>query len=440
MDPGAFDRLHARVLDFWNDREIFIQDCFGGADPESTLPIRVVAQRAWHSLFARQLFVRPTEEQAASHHPEFTVLFAPGFLADPALDGTRSHTCIAIGFSQRTVIIAGTEYAGEMKKSIFTVLNHLLPERGILPMHCSANIGADGRVALFFGLSGTGKTTLSADPDRRLIGDDEHGWSHDGVFNFEGGCYAKCIRLSQENEPQIWNAIGFGSVLENVAMDPESRRLDYASEEFTENTRAAYSVDSIENAVRPGIGGHPSHVLFLSADAFGVLPPISRLSPDQALYYFLSGYTAKVAGTERGLGNAPSATFSACFGAPFLPRRPKVYADMLSEKMRRHKAICYLVNTGWVAGPYGIGSRMSLKHTRALVGAAVSGALDSVETRIDPIFGLAVPLRCPGVPDSVLDARGQWSNPDAYDQAARALAVRFQKNLAHPNPSQVTAG
>jgi phosphoenolpyruvate carboxykinase (ATP) len=296
-------------------------------------------------------------------------------------------------------------------------------------MHCSANIGADGRVALFFGLSGTGKTTLSADPSRRLIGDDEHGWSSDGVFNFEGGCYAKCIRLSREGEPQIWNAIRFGAVLENVVMDPESRELDFDSEELTENTRAAYPIEFIENSAEPSLGGHPSHILFLSADAFGVLPPISRLTPEQAMYYFLSGYTAKVAGTERGLGKEPSATFSACFGAPFLPRHPHVYAQMLGEKMLRHHAACYLVNTGWTGGPYGVGRRMSLAHTRAMVRAAVEGRLDNIETRPDPVFRLAVPVSCPDVPASVLDARGQWADPAAYDSAAAALLARFGENF-----------
>ncbi len=429
MSEAAFERLRARLLDFWNDRDVFVQDCLGGADPAHRISIRVIAQRAWHALFARQLFVRPTPGSNPAAGPDFTVYFAPGFQADPALDGTRGETCIALSFKHRAIIIAGTEYAGEMKKSIFTVLNFLLPERGVLPMHCSANIGADGRVALFFGLSGTGKTTLSADPSRRLIGDDEHGWSSDGVFNFEGGCYAKCIRLSREGEPQIWNAIRFGAVLENVVMDPETRELDFDSEDLTENTRAAYPIEFIENSAEPSLGGHPSHILFLSADAFGVLPPISRLTPEQAMYYFLSGYTAKVAGTERGLGKEPSATFSACFGAPFLPRHPHVYAQMLGEKMLRHHAACYLVNTGWTGGPYGTGRRMSLTHTRAMVRAAVEGRLDNVETRPDPVFRLAVPVSCPDVPASVLDPRGQWADPAAYDQAAASLLARFRENF-----------
>ncbi len=322
MPESAFDRILTRLVDSWEGSELFVHDCFGGADPQYTLPIRVITQYAWHSLFARQLFIRRDPLNTQEHAPEFTVFFAPAFKAEPEIDGTKSQTCIAINFKKRTVIIAGTEYAGELKKSIFTVLNYLLPARGVMPMHCSANVGDDGRVALFFGLSGTGKTTLSADPARRLIGDDEHGWSDSGVFNFEGGCYAKCIKLSQEKEPQIWNAIRFGTVLENVVIDPDSRELDFDSQELTENTRAAYPVDYIDNAMIPGAGGHPTHILFLTADAFGVLPPISRLTPEQTMYHFLSGYTAKLAGTERGLGSEPQATFSACFGAPFLPRPP----------------------------------------------------------------------------------------------------------------------
>src|SRR5579871_612722 len=408
--PGQiFDQIYARLMKSLETGELFVQDCFAGADAEYTLPIRVVAQRAWHSLFARQLFIRPNPENTEEHVPEFTVFFAPAFHANPEKDGTRSKTCIAINFQKRVVIIAGTEYAGEVKKSIFTVSNYLLPERDVFPMHCSANTGADGRVALFFGLSGTGKTTLSADPARRLIGDDEHGWSHRGVFNFEGGCYAKCIRLSSEKEPQIWNAIRFGTVLENVVMDRESRRLDFDSEALTENTRAAYPIEFIQNAVIPGVGAHPSHILFLTADAFGVLPPISRLDAEQAMYHFLSGYTAKLAGTERGV-NEPQATFSACFGAPFLPRRPMEYAKMLGERMRQHDVKCYLVNTGWVGGGVGVGHRMDLKYTRAMVSAIVDSKLDRVATRPDPVFGVSVPVECPGVPAQILDARGQWSD------------------------------
>ena len=424
-----FQLLRSKFLAFLQGQDLFVQDCFAGADPRHRLPLRIITQRAWHSLFARQLFLTPAPDQAAEHAPEFTLLFAPGFHADSAEDGTRSENCIVVDFCRKTVLIGGTSYAGEMKKSVFSILNHLLPERGVFPMHCSANLGESGDVALFFGLSGTGKTTLSADPRRRLIGDDEHGWSDSGIFNFEGGCYAKCIRLSRENEPQIWNAIRFGTVLENVVLDPESRRLDFDSDSITENTRAAYPVAFIDNSVIPGLGGHPSHVVFLAADAFGVLPPIARLTPEQAMYHFLSGYTAKVAGTERGLGKEPAATFSACFGAPFLPRRPGVYAEMLGERLRRHRAQCWLVNTGWVGGPYGVGQRMSLPHTRAILRAALSGQLDGVESPEHPIFRMRAPSACPEVPGRVLDARGQWADPAAYDQAARGLAGRFRRNF-----------
>jgi phosphoenolpyruvate carboxykinase (ATP) len=429
MSEQVFDQLYQRLIESWDGDELFVHDGFGGADPEHTLPIRVIAQRAWHTLFARQLFIRPNPLATEEHVPQFTVFFAPTFYANPEEDGTRSKTCIVINFKKRVVIIAGTEYAGELKKSIFTVLNFLLPARGVFPMHCSANIGPDGRVALFFGLSGTGKTTLSADSSRRLIGDDEHGWGQRGVFNFEGGCYAKCIRLSEEKEPQIWNAIRFGTVLENVAMDATTRLLDFDSQALTENTRAAYPLEFIDNAVIPGIGGHPSHILFLTADAFGVLPPISRLTPEQAMYHFLSGYTAKLAGTERGLGNEPQATFSACFGAPFLPRSPLEYARMLGEKMRTHNVKCFLVNTGWVGGGYGVGHRMNLVHTRAMVNAAIEGQLDTVPTTQHPVFHVSVPSSCPGVPAEVLDARGQWQDPAAYDRDAADLDARFRKNF-----------
>jgi len=429
LSQKQFDELFGRMATHWQGQDVFVQDCFAGADEATTLPIRVITQRAWHNLFARQLFVRPDPLRTDEHVPEWTVFFAPTFHADPDRDGTRSHTAIVINFTKKVVLIAGTEYAGELKKSIFTILNHILPFKNIFPMHCSANMDEHGRVALFFGLSGTGKTTLSADPQRRLIGDDEHGWSDHGVFNFEGGCYAKCIHLSQEKEPQIWNAIRFGTVLENVMMDPELRLLDFDSEELTENTRAAYRVNFIDNAVLPGVGGHPTHVLFLTADAFGVLPPISRLTPEQAMYHFLSGYTAKLAGTERGLGKEPGATFSACFAAPFLPRHPQVYAKMLAEKLHRYKANVYLVNTGWTGGPYGVGERISLKYTRAMVHAAVSGQLDKVAVDAHPAFRVLVPREVPGVPPEVLDARGQWSDKTAYDHAAEELVGRFRKNF-----------
>jgi phosphoenolpyruvate carboxykinase (ATP) len=429
MPEEKFDRLYARMQAFWHGRDVFVQDCFVGADPAYTLPLRVISQYAWHSLFALQLFIRSGKQQEGEHRPEFTILFAPDFQADPAEDGTNSETCIAISFKKKVVLICATQYAGEMKKAAFTIMNYLLPERGVFPMHCSANRGEAGDVALFFGLSGTGKTTLSADPHRRLIGDDEHGWSARGVFNFEGGCYAKCIRLSREQEPQIWNAIRFGTVLENVEMDPETRELDFNSEEITENTRAAYPLEYIDNALIPSVGGPPNNVIFLTADAFGVLPPISRLTPGQAMYHFLSGYTAKVAGTERGLGKEPQATFSACFGAPFLPRPASEYAALLGESLRRCGSACWLVNTGWRGGPYGVGERMKLPYTRAMLNAALAGELRDVATINDPVFKVAVPTACPGVPAEFLDARGMWTDPAAYDRAARDLAGRFNRNF-----------
>ncbi|EKP95248.1 phosphoenolpyruvate carboxykinase (ATP) [Thermaerobacter subterraneus] len=423
-----FDRLYERVQQYLRQRNHFIFDGFAGADPAYRLRVRVVTEYAWHSLFARQLFLRPEPEELRGFEPDFTVLYAPTFHADPRTDGTRSETFILVSFERRTVLIGGTEYAGEIKKSIFSVLNYLLPERGVLPMHCSANVGPDGDVALFFGLSGTGKTTLSADPERRLIGDDEHGWSERGIFNFEGGCYAKCINLSREYEPQIWNAIRFGAVLENVILDPQTRQPLYDRADLTENTRAAYPVEFIDGAVIPGVAGHARTVFFLSADAFGVLPPIARLTPEQAMYYFLSGYTSKLAGTERGV-TSPEATFSTCFGEPFLPRRPVEYARMLGERLRQHGTRVYLVNTGWTGGPYGVGSRMKLPYTRAMIRAALRGELDGVEHRVDPVFGLAVPVACPGVPSEVLDPRGTWADPEAYDRQARELAARFVENF-----------
>jgi phosphoenolpyruvate carboxykinase (ATP) len=425
MTAEAFGRLYAKVRAFLQGREVYIQDCHGGADPAYSLPIRVITQYAWHALFARQLFIHSTVPQP----PQFSLIFAPGFQANPSEDGTRSETCIAIDFTRRVVIIAGTSYAGEMKKSVFSILNYMLPDRGVVPMHCSANEGRAGDAALFFGLSGTGKTTLSADPERRLIGDDEHGWSDTGVFNFEGGCYAKCIRLSAGNEPQIWNAIRYGTVLENVVIDPETRAADFDSAAITENTRAAYPLDYIDNAAVPSIGGHPENVIFLTADAFGVLPPIAKLTPEQAMYHFMSGYTAKVAGTERGLGAEPEATFSACFGAPFLPRHPNVYAAMLGEKLRRHNASCWLVNTGWTGGPFGVGERMKLKYTRAMLQAALSGELASAEFTPHPVFRVLVPSTCPQVPSELLDARGMWKDKAAYDRAAADLSGRFNRNF-----------
>src|SRR5579864_7665529 len=429
ISPHHFERIYSKAVAFLQGNELFVQNCVGGADSGYAIGVRVITQLAWHALFARQLLIRPPRSEAEKTAADFTILFVPGFQVDPESDGTHSETCIILNFKRRIVLIAGTSYAGELKKSVFTILNHLLPEEGVLPMHCSANMSRDGQVALFFGLSGTGKTTLSADPDRMLIGDDEHGWSHRGVFNFEGGCYAKCIRLSREQEPQIWKAIRFGTVLENVAFDTETRDLDFNSQEITENTRAAYPLDFIDNAVLPSVGGHPTNIIFLTADAFGVLPPISRLTPEQAMYHFLSGYTAKVAGTERGLGKEPEATFSACFGAPFLPRTPATYAAMLGERMRQHKVTCWLVNTGWVGGPYGVGERMKLPYTRAMLDSAISGRLEGVPMEPHPVFKVRVPRSCPGVPNDFLDARGMWADKAAYDRAAQDLSARFNENF-----------
>ena len=428
FSPEKFDALCQRVMEYLAGREIYVQDLFCGADPKYQLPIQVINEYAWHNLFVHQLFIRPTTEELKTHTPEFTIVSAPGFLADPKRDGTNSEVFVVVNFTRKLVIIGGTQYAGEMKKSIFGVMNFLLPQNNVFPMHCSANIGEDGVTALFFGLSGTGKTTLSADPTRSLIGDDEHGWSATGVFNFEGGCYAKCIKLSEQNEPQIWNALHFGSVLENVVLDPVTRVPNYDDDSKTENTRAAYPVEHIDNAVIPGFGGHPKNVVFLTADAFGVLPPVSKLTPEQAMFHFMSGYTAKVAGTEAGV-TEPQATFSTCFGAPFMPLPPKVYAEMLGRRLREHGAQCWLVNTGWQGGPYGVGKRMSLPYTRAMVNALVEGNLDNVEFEIEPSFGLSVPKSVPGVPSDLLKPRNSWKDAAAYDKMAADLAARFEKNF-----------
>ena len=427
--PVRFEALLDRVLEHMRTRNLFIQDLFCGADSAYRLPIRVITEYAWHALFVRQLFVRPNPAELAEHQPAFTVIAAPEFEAVPERDGTRSGAFIIADFTRRIILIGGTRYAGEMKKSIFGVMNFLVPQRDVLPMHCSANVGADGVTALFFGLSGTGKTTLSADPSRRLIGDDEHGWSSNGVFNFEGGCYAKTINLSDKNEPQIYRAIRFGSVLENVILDPATSEPDYTDSQITENTRAAYPVNFIENAVIPGVGRHPRNVMFLTADAFGVLPPIARLTPEQAMYHFLSGYTAKVAGTEAGMGREPVPEFSACFGAPFLPLAPRVYAEMLGKRLKEHKAACWLVNTGWSGGKYGVGERMSIMISRALVRAALSGQLDKVKFATEPAFGLHIPESCPDVPAQVLNPRNAWADKAAYDQTAAELAARFETNF-----------
>ncbi len=429
ITPEHFENLYQRVLQHYRDRDLFVQDCFIGAHPDYRLPVRVITEYAWQSLFVRNLLVRATEEETRAHIPEFTVLGAPKLLADPNTEGTRSTAAIVLNFSRKLILVVGTGYAGEIKKSLFTLFNYLLPQRGILPMHCSANLGKAGDVAIFFGLSGTGKTTLSADPTRSLIGDDEHGWTNDGIFNFEGGCYAKCIRLSKKYEPQIWDAIRFGSVLENVVIDPETGEVDYNSSEITENTRAAYPVDYIPNAVIPGIAGHPKNVIFLTADAFGVLPPISRLTPEQAMYHYLSGYTSKIAGTEAGMGSEPEATFSTCFGAPFLPMEPTVYAELLGKKLAQHKATAWLINTGWSGGPFGVGERINIAHTRAMTAAVLEGALNSVTFHQEPAFGFYIPTTCPGVPAEVLDPRRTWSNSADYDVKAAELSKHFKANF-----------
>jgi phosphoenolpyruvate carboxykinase (ATP) len=429
FEPQAFDALLEKVRAHMEGRELFVIDGFVGADPDHSIRLRVVAEFAWHALFAKQLFRRPDPSELEGFEPEFVVLSAPSFDAVPERDGTSSNAFVGVDLERKQVLICGTHYAGEIKKSIFTSANYLLPEQGVLPMHCSANLGAGGDVALFFGLSGTGKTTLSADPERRLIGDDEHGWSDNGVFNFEGGCYAKCIRLSRENEPQIWSAIRFGSVVENVVVDEVTRQVDYDDASITENTRVAYPLEFIPGFVPEGRGGHAETIVFLTADAFGVLPPISVLSPDAAMYHFLSGFTSKLAGTEAGLGAEPVPNFSACFGAPFLPLPPSTYAQMLGERIEKHGARVFLVNTGWTGGPFGVGKRMSLPATRAMVAAATSGALDGIGTKTHPVFNLEVPVSCPGVPDEVLDPQSTWSDPEAYEEKARELAQMFVKNF-----------
>ena len=427
--PEVFERLHDRVIEHLRDRDLYIHDCFGGTDPDHRLPVRIVCERAYHALFAQQLFVDAKPEELLDHRPEFTVIAAPGFRAVPERDGTRSEVFILLNFERRLVLIGGTEYAGEIKKSVFSILNALLPLRGVLPMHCSANVGDEGDVALFFGLSGTGKTTLSADHRRRLVGDDEHGWSDVGVFNFEGGCYAKCIRLDRLNEPEIYQAIRFGTVLENVVLDPETRVCQFDDASLTENTRAAYPIEFIPNHVPSGRAGHPSHIIFLTCDAFGVLPPLSKLSPEAAMYHFLSGYTAKVAGTERGLGNEPKATFSACFGEPFMVLPPERYAELLGRKLRQHRAEAWLLNTGWTGGPFGVGRRIALPHTRAMVDAVLGGMLRDVEFETDPVFGLQRPRSIPGVPDAILGPRAAWADRASFDASAIRLAGLFRDNF-----------
>jgi phosphoenolpyruvate carboxykinase (ATP) len=429
ISQSHFENMFRRVQAYLQDRDVWIQDCFAGADPRYRLPIRVITVRAWHSLFARNMFIQAEPHELEQHKPEFTVLHVPTFQAIPEVDGTNSEAFILLNISRRLVLIGGTFYGGEIKKSVFTVLNYLLPQQKVLSMHCSANVGPSDDVAVFFGLSGTGKTTLSADPKRRLVGDDEHGWSDDGVFNFEGGCYAKVIRLSEESEPEIYATTRkFGTILENVGYDVITRRLDLDDDNLTENTRAAYPLSAIPNTVASGMAGHPNNVVMLTADAFGVLPPISRLTPEQAMYHFMSGYTAKVAGTEAGV-TEPSATFSACFGAPFMVLPPYRYAELLADRIKQHGTDCWLVNTGWTGGPYGVGHRMPIEHTRALLNAALDGRLTAAEFEEDPIFGVAVPTSCDQVPPQILRPRGTWSDPAAYDAKAGELARRFHDNF-----------
>jgi len=430
FDAARFDGLYHRMLAYIHGKDLFVQDCFAGADPEHRMPVRIITEKAWHSLFSRNMFIRATPEELTVHKPAFTVIDMPNFHAIPSIDGTNTETFIIVNFEKRVIIIGGTSYAGEIKKSIFTILNYLLPYRKkVMSMHCSANAGSKGDVAIFFGLSGTGKTTLSADPHRRLIGDDEHGWDDRGVFNFEGGCYAKIIKLSMESEPEIYETTRrFGTILENVAIDTVSRHVDLDDDGFTENTRASYPISHIPNIVRSGMGDHPKNLIMLTCDAFGVLPPISRLSPDQAMYHFLSGYTAKVAGTEAGI-TEPQVAFSACFGAPFMALHPSVYSGILGQKIAAHEVTCWLVNTGWSGGSYGVGSRMKIGYSRALVNAAINGTLADGEFETDRFFGLEIPKVCLGVPAEILNPRNTWEDKNAYDATATDLIKRFRDNF-----------
>ncbi|MCZ6684491.1 MAG: phosphoenolpyruvate carboxykinase (ATP) [Candidatus Dadabacteria bacterium] len=430
ISPEHFDSLHKKILDYYEGKDLFVRDLSVCAHPEYRTNVRVISEYAWHNVFVNNLFIRPDPQDLPHKSVGFTVLCAPGVKADPETDGTRSETFIILNFEKRMAIIGGTQYAGEMKKSVFSALNFLLPEKGVFPMHCSANVGKDGDVALFFGLSGTGKTTLSADPDRALIGDDEHGWFDNGVFNFEGGCYAKAIKLNPKTEPGIYNAsLRFGSVLENVKIDAETKKIDFDSDEHTENTRVAYQIDFLTNIVPEGVGGIPKTIFMLTYDAFGVLPPISKLTSEQAMYYFTLGYTAKVAGTERGVSE-PQATFSSCFGEPFLPRPPLFYAEMLKGKLEESGATVWLLNTGITGGPYGVGNRMPLPQTRALVTAAVDGTLEKGSFNEVPVFGLEVPTSCPGVDEKLLEPKKSWDDPSEYDSKAAELAARFEEEFA----------
>ena len=435
VTPAQFDSLHHRMLAYLQGHELFVQDLYGGADPEYRLPVRVITPSAWHSLFPRNMFIRPPVAELGDFEPAFTILHAPEFRSIPELDGIRAETFILVNFAAGLVLIGGTRYAGEIKKSVFGYLNFVLPTRDVLPMHCSANFGTAGDSAIFFGLSGTGKTTLSADPSRTLIGDDEHGWSPRGVFNFEGGCYAKVINLSPTAEPEIYATITrFGTVLENVVLNSTTRMPDVDDGSLTENTRACYPLDFIPNASDTGMAPHPANVIMLTCDAFGVMPPIAQLNAEQAMYHFLSGYTARVAGTEVGLGSEPQATFSTCFGAPFMPRHPTEYAKMLGDRIARYGAKCWLVNTGWSGGAYGVGKRMAIGHTRGLLRAVLDGRLAHAPMRKDANFGFLVPQSAPEIPAEVLDPRATWSNKKAYDETARGLTRDFEKNFAEYEP------
>ncbi len=428
ISQEKFDNIYEKMIAYLQNREIFLFDGFAGADPACTKSFRIVNELASQNQFIHQLLIRPTAEQLEHFTPDFTIIAAPGFKCIPERDGVHSEAAILVDYEKKLVLIAGSQYSGEIKKSVFSVMNYLMPKMGVFPMHCSANIGEAGDSAVFFGLSGTGKTTLSADPSRKLIGDDEHGWSDHGVFNFEGGCYAKCINLSAENEPEIYNAIKFGSVVENVVMNPETRELDFDDASLTENTRVGYPIDYIPNAAIPGVGAQPKTVIFLTADAFGVLPPISRLDENAAMYHFVSGYTSKLAGTERGI-TEPQTTFSTCFGAPFLPLDPSKYAEMLGERVKATGARVFLINTGWSGGPYGVGSRIKLRYTRAMVSAALAGDLDNVEYKLDPVFNVNIPQSCPNVPDEILNPRNTWADKEAYDKSAKDLAKKFNENF-----------
>lgn len=430
IDQIKFEQVLHKIRAYLQGRDVFVQDLQAGAHPEYKVPIRIITEKAWAALFSSNLFINLPPDELVDFKPQYTIFHCPDFRVDPAFDSTKSSTLIAIDFTQNTILIAGTSYAGEIKKSIFTVMNYILPRTKVLSMHCAANLGKNQDVALFFGLSGTGKTTLSSDPDRLLIGDDEHGWADDGVFNFEGGCYAKTIHLRPELEPLIWTATqSFGSVLENVTCDPVTRSLDFDDDHRTENTRGAYPISFIKNSVASGRAGHPTNIFFLTADAFGIFPPIARLDIDQAMYYFLSGYTSKLAGTETGLGAEPQATFSTCFGAPFLPLHPKVYADLLGQKLSKHKAQVWLVNTGWTGGPYGTGHRIRLPLTRAMIRAVLSGALHKKPFHKDPFFGFSIPDECPDVPTNVLNPQSTWSDPEAFEANAEMLTKRFVENF-----------